>query len=273
MRRLAKALVPLRWRRFLRRAAGQAPARLRDLPRDAVCLFRPSAFGGPLPPPGLRTRVGGASREEFTLVGREGSAAILRAFELARRAGRAYPDWLDFGCGCGRVARWLGTAEPVSHLRGVDVDVAQVRWARRRLQRDFTVIRPSPPLAFEPESFDVVYAISIFTHLNEREQFDWLAELARILRPGGLLIATTHGPELSQSCQGLTADHLAGLEARGFLAVDPGGTFNERSSFHSERYLATHWGPTLTRRLFEPRGFVSYQDLSVWEKPAPEAPR
>jgi SAM-dependent methyltransferase len=262
-----KSLVPVRLRRFVRRAAREAPARLKDLPRDAVCVVRPRAFGGPIPPAGLRARVGGASRDEFTLVGREGAATILRAFERCRDRRRDYPDWLDFGCGCGRLARWTSGAEPVIRLKGVDVDAAQIRWARRHLPGDFSVMRPSPPLVFAPESLDVVYAISIFTHLDEREQCDWLAELARILRPGGLLVATTHGPELSRTCPGLTAGNLATLDRTGFLAVDPGGTFNERSTFHSRPYLESLWGRTLTPRLFEPRGFVSYQDLSVWEKP------
>lgn len=59
------------------------------------------------------------------------------------------------------------------------------------------------------------------------------------------------------------------LAKTGFLAVDPGGIFNERATFHSARYLDEQWGRFLKRRLFEPRGFVGYQDLSVWEKTAP----
>ncbi|HWZ86736.1 MAG TPA: class I SAM-dependent methyltransferase [Thermoanaerobaculia bacterium] len=268
MRRLAKAVVPVRWRLFLRRTAGQAPGRWKDLPQDAANLLFPTAFGGPIPPPGLRARVGGVSRAEFATVGRGGAQDLLRAFTRSRDPGRAYPDWLDFGCGCGRVARWMGGAPPVVRLAGVDVDAAQVRWASRHLAGRYSLMQPAPPLPFGAESFDVVYAVSIFTHLDEHAQFEWLAELARVLRPGGLLIATTHGPELSRGCPGLTAADLGALEERGFLAVDPGGTFNERSSFHSAGYLEERWGRTLTRRFFEPRGFVSYQDLSAWEKPA-----
>jgi len=211
--------------------------------------------------------VGGVSRTEFVTVGRDGARDILGAFERQRDAGRAYPEWLDFGCGCGRLARWIAGAAPVGRLQGVDVDAAQIRWARRHLPGEFSVMRPSPPLVFPPESFDVVYAISIFTHLDEREQFAWLEDLRRVLRPGGLLIATTHGPELSRTCPGLTPGDLGSLAQRGFLAVDPGGTFNERSSFHARTYLESEWGRRLLLRLHEPRGFVGYQDLSVWEKP------
>lgn len=264
---LARSALPARWRRFLRRSAREAPARLRDLPKDAVCVFFPRAFGGPLPPPGLRSRVGGASRNEFELVGREGSQAILRAFDRARDPSREYPSWFDFGCGCGRVARYVADAPVVGRLRGIDVDAAQIRWARRHLRGDFSTMKAAPPLELATASFDVVYAVSIFTHLSEGEQFAWLEELRRILVPGGLLIATTHCPELSRTCPGLTPEDLARLANRGFLAVDAGGTFNERSTFHSARYLETEWGRRMTLHFHEPYGFVSYQDLSVWEKP------
>jgi len=271
VREQLKALIPLGWRRYARRKLREAPGRLRDLPRDAASLVVPRAFGGPIPPPGLRARVGGISRDEFAAVGRDGSTTLLAAFEAARKPGRAYPDWLDFGCGCGRLSRWMAGAAPVTRLTGVDVDAALIRWARRYLAGQYSLMAPGPPLPFGPESFDVVYAISIFTHLDEREQNAWLEDLRRVLRPGGLLLATTHGPELSRTCPGLAASHFAELERRGFLAVDAGGTFNERSSFHAAEYLTKTWGGFFAPRAFRARGFVNYQDLSVWEKPA--APR
>ena len=44
-------------------------------------------------------------------------------------------------------------------------------------------------------SVDVVYTISVFTHMSEAFQLEWMAELGRVLVPGGLLIFTTHGEE------------------------------------------------------------------------------
>ncbi len=224
-----------------------------------------------MPPPSLRARVGQSSRRVFRSVGEEGSRQIRDAFTRARAEARAYPAWLDFGCGCGRLARYVAPLSEVGRLDGVDVDAELVDWAAGVLPGRFATMRPQPPLAFAADAFDVVYAISIFTHYTEEEQFAWLDELFRILRPGGLLIATTISPAQVGDFEGLSAHDYASLAERGFLCVNPeSAAFNERVAFHSPEYLEAHWGRLFAPRLHEPFGFVSYHDLSVWEKP--EAP-
>ena len=262
---LARAILPVRARRLLRRAAREAPNRLRDLPRDLVSAVAPRAFGGPIPPPGLRARVGLGSRAEFELVGREGARQILQA--VASAGIPALPDWLDFGCGCGRLARYLLETGDARSYTGVDVDADQIAWAARNLSGRFSVMRPDPPLDFPDASFDVVMAISIFTHFNEDEQLAWLAETRRLLRPGGLLVATTHAEELARGHPTLRETDFRALADRGFLFVDA-ERFNDRSSFHRPDYLSKTWGPRLQLRRFLPRGFVGFQDLSVWERVA-----
>ena len=269
--RLARAVLPPGARRWLRRAAREGPYLLRDFPRDVVETFAPRAFGGPLPPPGLRARVGLSSRAEFLFVGREGAREILEAVRRANgHSGSG--DWLDFGCGCGRLARPLIESGVPKSYAGVDVDEAQIGWAARNLSGRFEVMRPDPPLPFASAAFDVVLAVSVFTHFTEAEQFAWLAEIRRLLRRGGRLVATTLPPENAASVQGLTAEERARLAERGFLAADHGASrFNEKSTFHARTYLEKHWAPAFRLRTHEPRGFVSYQDLSVWER-GPDPP-
>jgi SAM-dependent methyltransferase len=50
----------------------------------------------------------------------------------------------------------------------------------------------TPPLEFEDASFDLAWAISVFTHLTDNS-IPWLLELHRLLKPGGTLIATYMG--------------------------------------------------------------------------------
>jgi ubiquinone/menaquinone biosynthesis C-methylase UbiE len=56
----------------------------------------------------------------------------------------------------------------------------------------FEVNGLAPPLAYEANHFDFIYALSVFTHLPESLQTAWMSELARVLKPGGYLLMTTH---------------------------------------------------------------------------------
>ena len=100
---------------------------------------------------------------------------------------------LDFGIGCGRVARhWAGLDVDV---HGCDYNAQLVAWCRRNLPH--VTARANglePPLPYEDEQFDLVYALSVFTHLTKRQQRAWMAELRRVTRAGGLVLFTTHGP-------------------------------------------------------------------------------
>ena len=100
---------------------------------------------------------------------------------------------LDLGCGCGRVLRhWKGVEG--TRFYGSDYDPRLTDWCRDNLPFATVITNGSePPLAFEPDSFDVIYAISLFTHLAEGTQERWMSEVTRVLKPGGVILFTTHG--------------------------------------------------------------------------------
>ena len=101
---------------------------------------------------------------------------------------------LDFGCGCGRLLRVFARHADTLELHGADVDAEAVAWCREELDfASFTALGVDPPTELESESFDAIYAYSVFTHLPEDAHLAWLAELARIVKPGGLVLLTTQG--------------------------------------------------------------------------------
>lgn len=147
---------------------------------------------GRIAPPELTQRSTGVSGRFLRLQG----LRIFTDFHDQIRRFLDHPedlDLLDWGCGSGRV-----TAHFIDILKarvfGADIDAEAIAWCRRHLpEGHFEPVASEPPLPYPDQSFDVATACSVFTHLSRRHQDRWLAELARIIRPGGLLLATTHG--------------------------------------------------------------------------------
>ena len=101
---------------------------------------------------------------------------------------------LDFGAGCGRILQFLALYAKSCRLVGADVDEAAVDWCTKHLDfAEFRSLPRRPPSAFSDREFDAVYAFSVFSHLPEELHLAWLAELARITRPGAALVLTVHG--------------------------------------------------------------------------------
>jgi len=186
--------------------------------------------GPPLPPRRLMVRVAGtADADWFLRSGRASYDAIAEHVPLDRVG-----SVLDFGCGCGRVTRYWHDFD--GSVAGSDVNEGAVEWCRRNLPfARFEVNELAPPLAFEAASFDLVYALSVFTHLTAELQLAWRDELRRALRPGGFLLLTTHGRSYLPRLAGAERERFE----RGELVVrwgDVPGT-NLCSAHHPEPYL------------------------------------
>lgn len=125
---------------------------------------------------------------------------------------------LDFGCGCGRLIRHV-QARTVSDLFGSDYNPRLIDWCQRHLPfATFRTNELAPPLAFEENQFDLVYARSVFTHLPEDLQKQWMDEMRRVLQPGGYLYLTMHGRPLAE---GLSAPEKACFEADELVVTYP----------------------------------------------------
>jgi len=168
-----------------------------------------------------------------------GRQAATWIHDMVARAGRDMAEMesiLDFGCGCGRVIRhWRDLERP--DLHGCDYNPYLVGWCAENLPfARFAVNGLEPPLPYDDDAFDLVYSISIFTHLDESLQQPWIEELARIVRPGGLALVTVTGPELAREL--LRPEDLARFE-NGELVVKRSelSGMNACAAYHPARYI------------------------------------
>ncbi len=174
-----------------------------DLP-DA--LVRRALGRSHWPPYSLRAFVGGA--QGFDQVGHWFLKELAR-LQLFRRQTRI----LDIGCGCGRLAYALATNAELTELSvsyaGMDIDEANVDWCREHITpinsrfqfQHADIHNPSynPQGNVAPESylfpdpassFELILLTSVCTHLLKDGLRNYLAEVSRLLAPGGVAYAS-----------------------------------------------------------------------------------
>jgi SAM-dependent methyltransferase len=102
---------------------------------------------------------------------------------------------LDFGCGVGRQLLHFTRKYPAPKFFACDLDDTAIAFIQKNYpQVDAHTSKFTPPLRYAEGFFDLVYSVSIFSHLNMEDQPLWLAELARVTKPGGFCLLTTEGP-------------------------------------------------------------------------------
>ena len=160
-------------------------------------LFEDAIYveGEPIPLPPVPERLGySADDTEYLNWGRDDKSLIVTQIQKHLNKDKNI-SILDFGCSSGRVLRHFYTEskEKGWTLFGSDIQARPVQWMREKFPDDFCVFTGNalPHLPFEDNSFDVIYGISVFTHIKYNWDM-WLLELRRVLKPGGLLIQTIH---------------------------------------------------------------------------------
>ncbi len=231
----------------------------------------PSVDAGlPLPPAMLRARSGPqhADADFFLQSGRRHTELIRELLAEQGSDLETVDALLDFGCGCGRVLRhWSSLSE--TRRCGCDVNETAVAWCSENLPfAEVVLTDESPPLPYAHESFDLAYALSVFTHLTEEAQHAWVRELTRTLRPGGYLVISTLG-EHYLSLGRLNEPEQQAFRA-GRLVVLYGSSSGSSlcSAYHPPEYVRTTLSGDLDVVGFRPAVGDGRHDLHLLRKPA-----
>lgn len=201
---------------------------------------------------------------------------------------------LDFGCGVGRQLLHFTKHLPNNKFYGCDVDDTAVAWVTENYPQVAAYTSSfKPPLVYDDGMFDLIYSVSIFSHLQEKDLSPWLGELARITKPGGLILLTTEG----RTALGQLADTFGGshqqleiqLEQSGFLykeydylkdAVETQGVLRAASlmlgikdsygnTVLSRKYIDKHWNNDMVEVVAVVEGIIDFrQDLVILRRKA-----
>lgn len=144
-----------------------------------------------LPPDFYLYETFGLNYESYYAGGKKTARWILENIKKHRNINNT--NVLDWGCGPARILRHMPAFTSKANIYGSDYNENYVSWCNENIE-NITVKRNklAPPLLFEDNFFDIIYVISIFTHLSEKMHQKWMQELYRVAKKDAVLFITTH---------------------------------------------------------------------------------
>ena len=209
-----------------------------------------------LPPAEMRYRVSSSPHaDEFVRIGKACATDIQSALVRIGYDLKSFTRILDFGCGCGRTLVHMKSLAPGAQFEGTDIDAKAIEWCQTNLPfATFSLSKEKPPIDYVANTFDFIYVISVFTHLDEEYQFIWLEELRRIAKPGAILLLTVHGID----------------DSRGFVfeRTYEKGLFPAwyQVTHHSKEYIYSKFDKYFEVLDYFPRSMNAHQDVVMLRK-------
>ena len=227
--------------------------------------------GLPLPPLELSIRIGSPTLDGFEHIGQGVKQTIVRCLPngFDFRSSRC----LDFGCGIGRVIRHFVEEARSAEFWGCDIDGTSIRWAVENMTPPFRFYQMSqaPSLPFEDTSFDLIYAVGVFSQVFD-DWHQWAVEIRRVLKPGGIFFMSYAGQTPFEEMLSLPYN---GFDARpGLYVKNPFNSWNRGGPmvFMSPAWVERHWGSLFDIEFVAPDALLDYQSICVMRKPAHGTP-
>jgi SAM-dependent methyltransferase len=213
---------------------------------------------------------------------RDRAMNVIRLIERSLESGgRSFDDirsWLDFGCGYGRVIRFLVQRTDPECVHASDVIEEAVAFCASEFG-----VKPLHSRAALADlalgRFDFVYAISVLTHLDEENGLVMLQLLRDSLEPDGIVLFTTHGRWALDNIETYGAtygpikqDVARRVREEGVAFVPyhhyPGDSYG--MTWHSADYVQGQMkrlhGDEMTLLFHEPHGLDGHQDVFAYQR-------
>lgn len=205
-------------------------------------------------------------------------AQIQAALDASGRSFDESGRWLDFGCGYGRVVRFLLERVDAERVYAADVLAEGVRFCESHFGVRGIVL-PARLAGLQLERFDFLYAISVVTHLPEPDSTEFFRIMGEALEPGGIALFTTHGRRSLEAIERygseypamrteleeqITNEGIAFVPYRFSLDGDYGMTWHAEGHVRA-RMKAMH-GDSVKLLYFEPHGLDGHQDVWAFQR-------
>ena len=147
--------------------------------------------GFPIPPSHMRMGYAADKDQEYLESGYKSATALRKILDNQKFKFESGMHVLDWGCATGRVLRYFAREAAQGEFWGLDQDLLSIQWDKENLNPPFHFMTSTayPHLPFEDDKFDLIYGLSVFTHIYHCYDL-WLMEFRRILKKGGYAIFT-----------------------------------------------------------------------------------